>query len=62
MEAFKEAENQEIPAAERLEEISKSEISCWIDEIDVRTKALGEIRLEYQVNLALHHLCVDTTL
>lgn len=49
VEAFKDAENQEVPAAERLEEISKSEISFWIDEIEVRTTALEEIRLEYQV-------------
>ena len=53
VEAFKDAENQEVPAAERLEEISKSEISFWIDEIEVRTAALEEIRLEYQVRLAL---------
>ena len=50
VEAFKDAENQEMPAAERLEEISKGEISFWIDQIEVRTKSLEEIRLEYQVN------------
>ena len=50
VEAFKEAENQEVPAAERLEEISKSEISCWIDEIEVRTAELEVIRREYQVS------------
>ena len=50
VEAFKDAENQEMPAAERLEEISKGEISFWIYQIEVRTKSLEEIRLEYQVN------------
>ena len=49
VEAFKDAENQEIPAAERLEEISKSEISFWIDEIEIRVNSLEECRLEYQV-------------
>ena len=49
MEAFKNAENQEVPAAERLEEISKAEMSYWIDEVDLRTQQLEEARLEYQV-------------
>jgi hypothetical protein len=49
VEAFKNAENQEVPAAERLEEISKAEMSYWIDEVDIRTQQLEEARLEYQV-------------
>jgi hypothetical protein len=50
VEAFKNAENQEVPAAERLEEISKAEMSYWIDEVDIRTQQLEEARLEYQVS------------
>jgi hypothetical protein len=51
VESFKDAENQELPAAERLEEISKAEMSLWIDEVEVRAHALEEARQEYQVSL-----------
>lgn len=62
VEAFKNAENQEVPAAERLEEISKAEMSYWIDEVEIRTHQLEEARLEYQVelpppNLKFHRNC-----
>lgn len=50
VEAFKNAENQEVPAAERLEEISKAEMSYWIDEVEIRTQQLEDARLEYQVD------------
>ena len=50
VESFKEAENQELPAAERLEEISKAEMALWIDEVEVRALALEEARQEYQVS------------
>ena len=51
MESFKDAENQELPAAERLEEISKAEMALWIDEVETRALALEEARQEYQVLL-----------
>ena len=47
MEAFKDAESQEVPAAERLEEIARVEISRWIDELHVFGEALEKARLEY---------------
>ncbi|CAE7657153.1 unnamed protein product, partial [Symbiodinium microadriaticum] len=50
VESFKDAENQELPAAERLEEISKAEMALWIDEVEIRAMALEAARSEYQVN------------
>lgn len=47
MEAFKDAEKQEMPAAERLEEIARIEISRWIEELDICSTALEEARGEY---------------
>ena len=47
MEAFKDAEAQEMPAAERLEEISRIEISRWIEELDTRGTELENARKEY---------------
>lgn len=47
MEAFKDAESQEVPAAERLEEIARVEISRWIDELEMCGEALEKARLEY---------------
>ena len=47
MEAFKDAEKQEMPAAERLEEIARIEISRWIEELDTCSKQLEESRKEY---------------
>jgi hypothetical protein len=49
MEAFRDAAQQQLPAAERLEEIAKAEMSRWIEEIDVRTDNLSKISAEYQV-------------
>lgn len=48
VEAFKDAEHQEIPAAERLEEIAKLEISRWIDELETQSGLLDVARQEYQ--------------
>jgi len=47
MEAFKDAEKQEMPAAERLEEIARIEISRWIEELDKSSTQLEEARKEY---------------
>jgi len=47
LEAFKDAEAQEIPSADRLEEISRVEMHRWIEELDGRTKELERSRLEY---------------
>ena len=47
MEAFKDAEKQEMPAAERLEEIARIEISRWIEELDTCSTKLEESRREY---------------
>jgi len=47
LEAFKDAEAQEVPAAERLEEISKVEIGRWVDECGERGEALDKARSEY---------------
>jgi hypothetical protein len=47
LEAFKDAEAQEAPAADRLEEIARVEISRWIDELDHKRVALDSHRDEY---------------
>ena len=47
LEAFKDAEAQEIPSADRLEEISRVEMHRWIEELDIRTRELERSRLEY---------------
>jgi hypothetical protein len=48
MEAFKDAEAQEMPAAGRLEEIARIEISRWIEDLSSCTESLEEARGEYQ--------------
>lgn len=53
METFRETERQESPIADRLEEISKGEISRWIEEIDLRSEALNAASEEYQVSIYL---------
>ena len=47
MEAFKDAEAQEVPAAERLEEIARIEISRWIDALEEMSQSLEKAQLEY---------------
>ena len=47
LEAFKDAEKQLIPSADRLEEISRVEMHRWIDELEIFTKDLDKSRLEY---------------
>ena len=48
MEAFKDAEAQELPAAGRLEEIARIEIARWVEELGKRSEELDESRSEYQ--------------
>ena len=48
MEAFKDAEAQEMPAAGRLEEIARIEISRWVEDLGERSQELEESRGEYQ--------------
>lgn len=48
MEAFKDAEAQEMPAAGRLEEIARIEISRWVEDLGDRSQELDEARSEYQ--------------
>ena len=47
LEAFKDAETQESPAADRLEEIARVEISRWIDELEKKRFILDNARDEY---------------
>jgi hypothetical protein len=49
MMAFWDISKQELPAAERLEEIAKGEMSRWIEEMEVRSEALSTAISEYQV-------------
>ena len=48
MESFKDAEKQEIPAAERLEEFARIEVSRSIDELDKFSLEMDAMRLEYR--------------
>lgn len=48
MESFKDAEKQEIPAAERLEEFARIEVSRSIDELDKTGLEMENMRLEYR--------------
>jgi hypothetical protein len=48
MESFKDAEKQEIPAAERLEEFARVEVSRSIDELDKSGLEMENMRLEYR--------------
>lgn len=48
MESFKDAEKQEIPAAERLEEFARIEVSRSIDELDRGSMEMENMRLEYR--------------
>jgi hypothetical protein len=47
LEAFKDAENQEIPAAERLEDFARIEISRAIKELDDCCAEMEKARLDY---------------
>lgn len=47
LEAFKDAEAQELPAAERLEEIARVEMGRWIDTADKKGKDLDKARVDY---------------
>lgn len=47
LEAFKDAEEQEMPAAERLMEIAKIEVARWIEELDTRSQELEKQRKQY---------------
>ena len=53
LEAFKDAEAQEMPAAARLEEIARIEISRCVDELDVQGQELEKAREEF------HDITVD---
>lgn len=48
MESFKDAEKQEIPAAERLEEFARIEVSRCIEELDRCGLEMENMRLEYR--------------
>jgi len=47
LDAFKDVESQEMPSAERLEQISRVELHYWLDEVDKKTKALELAKHEY---------------
>lgn len=47
LDAFRDAEAQDMPSAERLEQISRVELHYWIEELDKRTKGLEKARHEY---------------
>lgn len=47
LDAFKDVESQEMPSAERLEQISRVELHFWMDEIDKKTRALELAKHEY---------------
>jgi hypothetical protein len=47
LDAFKDAEAQEMPSAERLEQISRVELHFWMDEMDKKIKALELVKHEY---------------
>lgn len=48
LEAFKEANNQDIPCAERLEEFARIEVSRSIDELENLGREMNQMRLEYR--------------
>ena len=48
LESFKDAEKQEIPAAERLEEFARIEVSRSIEELDRTGLEMENMRLEYR--------------
>lgn len=49
LEAFKDAEAQELPVAERLEEIARIEMSRWVDDAGLKSKQLENARQDYKV-------------
>jgi len=53
LEAFKDAEAQEMPAAARLEEIARIEISRCVDELDLQGQELEKAREEF------HDITID---
>lgn len=48
LEAFKEAEEQLVPSAERLEEIARIELSKWTDDLTAKCNLLDVARKEYE--------------
>jgi hypothetical protein len=48
LEAFKNAESQEVPAAERLESIARLEISRSIDDLETIGKDMDRARVEFE--------------
>ena len=48
LEAFKDAEAQEYPSAERLDEIARSELDYWTEELIRRSDELDKTRQAYQ--------------
>lgn len=61
LEAFKEAEKQEIPAAEKLEEFARVEVEKGIAEVEKLSKELHRLREEYiEIKKDLEELLADS--
>lgn len=48
LEAFREAEDQAMPAGEKLEAIARLEIARWLDVVNQKKTTLAQVRREYQ--------------